>query len=55
MPTAADGGVDLKAAGARREHLDDLVRQHRQVPILHLVRHHRWTDPERILEAHVVP
>ena len=32
VPTAAQGGVDVKAAGSRREHLDDLVHQHRQVP-----------------------
>ena len=36
MPTAADRGVDLKAAGSRREHRHDLLRQHRQVPFLHL-------------------
>jgi hypothetical protein len=36
VPTAADRGVDLKAAGSRREHLDDLLRQHRLVPFLHL-------------------
>ena len=43
VPTAAQGGVDVKAAGSRREHPDDLVRQHRQVPFLHLS-----SIPERI-------
>jgi hypothetical protein len=37
VPTAAEGGVDLKASGAWREHREDLLRQHRQVPFLHLV------------------
>ncbi len=36
VPTAADGRVDLKAAGSRCEHRHDLVHQHRQVPFLHL-------------------
>ena len=36
VPTAAERGVDLKAAGRRGEGLDDLVRHHRQVPFLHL-------------------
>ena len=43
VPTAAQGGVDVKAAGSRREHLDDLVHQHRQVPFVHLS-----SIPERI-------
>jgi hypothetical protein len=36
VPTAADRGVDLEAAGCGREHRDDLLSQHRQVPFLHL-------------------
>ncbi len=36
VPTAAEGGVDLEAAGARGEHVHDLLHQHRQVPSLHL-------------------
>ena len=36
VPTAAQGGVDLKAARGRREHQHDLLRQHRQVLCLHL-------------------
>jgi hypothetical protein len=36
VPTAAEGGVDLKAAGSWREHRNDLLRQHRLVPFLHL-------------------
>ena len=36
VPTAADRGIDLKASGRRREHRHDLLRQHRQVPFLHL-------------------
>ena len=35
VPTAADRGVDLEAAGSGREHRNDLLRQHRQVPFLH--------------------
>ena len=54
VPTAAEGRVDLEAAGSRREHRDDLLRQHRQVPFLHLSSTHRSADPERTLEAHVV-
>ena len=34
VPTAADGGVDLKAARTRGEHRHDLLHQHRQVPFL---------------------
>ncbi len=54
VPTAAQGGVDLKAAGRRREHLEDLLHQHRQVPFLHRSSIPNESDPERILEAHVV-
>jgi hypothetical protein len=36
VPTAADRGIDLKASGAWLEHRKDLLRQHRQVPFLHL-------------------
>ena len=36
VPTAAQGGIDLKAARGRREHRHDLLRQHRQVRCLHL-------------------
>ena len=36
VPTAADRGVDLEAAGARGQGPEDLVRHHRQVPFLHL-------------------
>ena len=36
VPTAAQGGIDVKAAGSGREHLDDLLHQHRQVPFVHL-------------------
>ena len=36
VPTAAQGGIDLKASGSRLEHLNDLLRQHRCVPCLHL-------------------
>ena len=36
MPTAAEGGVDLEASRGRREHRHDLLRQHRDVPSLHL-------------------
>src|SRR5205814_953641 len=36
VPTAADSRVDLKAAGHWREHRNDLLRQHRPVPVLHL-------------------
>ena len=32
---AADGGVDLEAAGRGREHAHDLVGQHRKVPLRH--------------------
>jgi hypothetical protein len=53
VPTGAQGGIDVKAAGRRREHLDDLVRQHRQVPFLHLSSIPD-ADPERTLEAHMV-
>jgi hypothetical protein len=34
----------MKAAGARGEHLHDLLREHRQVPKLHVY----LTDDERI-------
>ena len=54
VPTAAQGGIDVKAAGSRREHLDDLVHQHRQVPFVHLSSIPNESDPERILEAHMV-
>ena len=54
MPTAAEGRVDLEAAPGRREHRHDLRRHHRDVPVLHLSSTVRRTDPERILEAHVV-
>ena len=37
VPTAADGAVDVEAAGARGEHLDDLLREHRPVPFLHVI------------------
>ena len=37
VPTAADGAVDVEAAGPRGEHLDDLLREHRQVPFLHAI------------------
>ena len=36
VPTAAQGGIDLKAARGWREHQQDLLRQHRQVLCLHL-------------------
>jgi hypothetical protein len=36
VPTAADRGVDLEAAGARGQGPEDLVRHHRQMPFLHL-------------------
>ena len=36
VPTAAEGGVDLEASRGRREHRHDLLRQHRDVPYLHL-------------------
>jgi hypothetical protein len=35
VPTAADGAVDMEAAGPRDEHRDDLLHEHGQVPILH--------------------
>ena len=35
VPTATERGVDLEAAGRWREHHEDLLRQHRQVPFLH--------------------
>jgi hypothetical protein len=54
VPTAAQGGVDVKAAGGRGEHLDDLIHQHRQVPSVHLSSIPNESDPERILEAHLV-
>ena len=54
VPTAAQGGIDVKAAGGRCEHLDDLVHQHRQVPFVHLSSIPDESDPERILEAHMV-
>jgi hypothetical protein len=36
VPTAAQRGIDLKAARSWREHRHDLLRQHRQVRCLHL-------------------
>jgi len=54
VPTAAQGGVDVKAAGRRGEHLEDLLHQHRQVPFVHLSSIPNESDPERILEAHMV-
>ena len=54
VPTAAQGGVDVKAAGGGREHLNDLVDQHRQVPFVHRSSIPDESDPERILEAHMV-
>ena len=36
VPTAAQGGVDLKAARRWSEHHEDLLHQHRHMPILHL-------------------
>jgi hypothetical protein len=36
VPTATDGAVDVEAAGARGEHLHDLLREHRPVPFLHV-------------------
>ena len=35
VPTAADRGIDLEAAGLRGERPEDLVRHDRQVPYLH--------------------
>ncbi len=54
MPTAAQGGVDVKGTGRRREGRKDLVHQHRQVPSDHLSSIPDESDPERILEAHMV-
>ena len=54
VPTAAQGGVDVKAAGRRGEHLEDLLHQHRQVPFVHLSSIPNESDPERTLEAHMV-
>ena len=54
MPTAAQGGVDVKAARRRGEHLEDLLHQHRQVPFVHHSSIPNESDPERILEAHMV-
>jgi hypothetical protein len=54
VPTAAQGGVDVKAAWRRGEHLEDLLHQHRQVPFVHLSSIPNESDPERILEAHMV-
>ena len=54
VPTAAQGGIDVKAASSRGEHLDDLVQQHGQVPFVHLSSIPNESDPERILEAHMV-
>src|SRR5439155_20913156 len=45
VPTATDGGIDLEAAGSWREHRNDLLRQHRQVPFLHVDLHRRQRIP----------
>ncbi len=37
VPTAADGAIDMEAAGARGEHLHDLLREHRSVPFFHVL------------------
>ena len=54
MPTAADGPVDLEAAGGWGEEFQNLANQHRHVPVLRLDVVPRRTDPVRILKAHVV-
>ena len=54
VPTAADRGIDLKASGAWREHpRDSSASTGRCLPSSLL--HGHWSDPERTLEAHVVP
>ena len=54
VPTAAQGGIDVKAAMGRGEHREDLFHQHRQVPFVHHSSIPDKSDPERILEAHMV-
>ena len=49
MPTAADRGVDLKAAGSRREHRHDLLHQHRQVLIPQNLRDHAGLEGEALV------
>ena len=37
VSSPTDGAVDVEAAGARGEHLHDLLREHRLVPFLHVI------------------